>query len=363
MSEEDSDELDEALLFPLSDARGAKPSRGRGRGRGRGTRGRGNGGHGRGTRGFKRGLRRPLEPGLDFKALHSQATMAFIDQDYDEAEQLAQQAIFVNPEMFSAHSLLSEIHQARGEQDKAVTALFNGAHTRPRDTQLWSKVAELVLERVESERHINLRTAVYCYSRVINVDHDNIEARLQRASLNQELGYKGKAGREYERVLTHLPYDTDILRHLAEIYSEPDDVERVLHHYDSCIAHYRITEPREAISFTWSDVNIYAELHGYLENFEDCILKIKRLSRWLLGRSDDAIWDGFHINDCEWDAEDQPRRAEVAGFVPSLYSPATYGSGLPLELRIKLGVYRLKMPEGDLEEALVSNTSPFRLFS
>ena len=354
MSEEGFDDSEDEQLFTLSDIKVTRSSRGRGRGRGRGARGRGNGVRRRGNKGFRRGLRKPLEPGLDFKVLHSQATMAFIDQDYDEAAELVQQAIYVNPEMFSAHSLLSEIHQARGEQNKAITALFNGAHTRPRDTQLWSKVANLVLEQVGSERHKNLRTAVYCFSRVINVEQENNEARLQRASLNQELGYKGKAGREYERVRTHFPYNTDILRHLAEIYSEPDDVERVLHYYDNCIAHYRITEPQEVISFTWSDVNIYAELHGFLEDFEDGISKIKGLSRWLLGRSADTIWDGFDINDCEWDAEDQPRRAEVVGFVPSQYSSAAYGGGLPLELRVKLGVYRLKMPEGDLEEALVS---------
>ena len=318
---------------------------------GSGRRGQGQRGGGRGV---KRGQRKPLEPSVEFKMLHSQATMAFIDHDYEEAEQLALQAILVNPEMYTARFLLSEIHMARGDKDKAITALFHAAHTQPRDTQGWLKLAQLLLKRDGEDRPSALRDAIYCYSRIISLESTNVEARYQRATLNRELGYIGRAAQEYEHLLKQLPHDTTVLRHLAEVYIELNDIDKAVAHYDQSIIYFREKEPSNVTSFSWSDVNICAELYGYQIQYEKASLKLKALSRWLLGRGNDSIWEPFEEDDREWDSEDLPRRVEVPGFKPGAYEPAAYGNGLPLELRVKLGVFRLKAVNGNFEEAIVS---------
>lgn len=318
---------------------------------GRGRRGQGQRG---GGKGIKKGQRKPLEPSVEFKMLHSQATMAFIDCDYEEAEQLALQAILVNPEMYTARSLLSEIHMARGDKDKAITALFHAAHTKPRDTQVWLKLAQLLLERDGENRPSALRDAIYCYGRIIGMDSTNVGARYQRAALNRELGYIGRAAQEYEYLLKQLPHDTTVLRHLAEIYIELHDVDKAVAHYKQSITHFQEKEPYDVINFSWSDVNIYVELYGYQNQYEKAITKLKTLSRWLLGRGSDPIWEQFDEDDREWDSEDHPRRVEVPGFEPGAYGTASYGDGIPLELRVKLGVYRLKAINSSLGEAIVS---------
>ena len=278
--------------------------------------------------------------------------MAFIAHDYDEAERLALKAIKYNPEMYAAHSILSEIHVARGDHDKALTALFNGAHTRPGDAQGWLKVAELILNRDMKDKHSALPDAIYCLSRVINIEQGNVEARYQRAYLNRELGFLGRAATEYEQLLRYLPHDTAVLRQLAEIYIELDEVQGALQHFDDSIAYHQAEEPVKVTSFSWSDVNIYTELYGYQEHYELGIVKLKSLSRWLLGRKCDDVWATFNKDDREWDAKDHPRRVEVAEFVPGIFAGHTYGFGLPLELRVKLGVYRLRL--GHVEEAMAS---------
>lgn len=329
---------------------------GRGRaggcGRGKGRRGQGQRGGGKGV---KRGQRKPLEPSVEFKMLHSQATMAFIDNDYEEAEQLALQAILVNPEMYTARFLLSEIHMARGDKDKAITALFHAAHTKPRDTQGWLKLAQLLLERDGEDRPSALRDAVYCYGRIIGMESTNVEARYQRAALNRELGYTGRAAQEYEHLLKQLPHNTTVLRYLAEIYIELNDVDKAVAHYDNSITYYQGMEPHNVTSFSWSDVNICAELFGYQRQHEQAILKLKALSRWLLGRRTDTIWERYNADDREWDSEDHPRRMEVPDFEPGAYKSAAYGDGMPLELRVKLGIFRLKAKKSNLEEAIVSS--------
>lgn len=349
MSEADSDYISPRAQEHLSESgRGGKRGRPRGRGgRGRGARG------GGAWKGIKRGPRRAAEPSQEFKILHSEATTAFIDHDYNKADDFAQRAILANPEIFAAHSLLSEIHFARGDKDKALAALFNGAHTRPKDIQVWSRVANLILERAGDDRISALNDAIYCYNRIIGVDATNIHARYQRAALNRELGRKGRAAYEYERMLKLLPHDTTVLRHLAEICIDLGEVERAKKHYDESIIYYLSIEEADAVSFSWSDVNIYAELFSYLRRYEEGIYKLKSLSRWVAGRRQETFWDNIKEDDREWDSEDFPRRLQVQRFIPGQFGPVAYGDGLPLELRVKLGIYRLKVGAKYLKEALV----------
>ncbi|KAF6230208.1 hypothetical protein HO133_004547 [Letharia lupina] len=317
----------------------------------KGRRGRG-GRVGRGGKGMKKGLRKPIEPTPEFKALHSQATMAFIDQNYEEAENLTLQALLINPEMYPAHNLLSEIHAARGDKAKALSAAWNGAHTRPRDPEMWSRIARLILERDDDDRDSTLRDAIYCYNRILYVDSSNVEARYQRAALNHELGHKRKAANEYEQLIKQLPHDTTVLRHLAEIYIDLDEPDNALSHYEATIYYFQSVEPCDVTSFTWSDVNIVCELYGVQRRCEEGITVLKTLSRWLLGRAKEKCWEAFDEDDREWDLEDQPRRNDVPGFVPGEHDVTSYGDGLPLELRVKLGVFRLKSENRNLMEAI-----------
>ncbi|KAL8747000.1 MAG: hypothetical protein Q9184_007665 [Pyrenodesmia sp. 2 TL-2023] len=313
-------------------------------------------GHGetarRSLKGVKRGHRKPLEPSDEFKALHTQAVDAFVDSAFDTAEQLTLQAILVNPEMYAAHSLLSEIHTAKGDDDKALTALFNGAHTRPRHVGGWMALAEKLLERPHSEGDSALTDALYCYSRVMQVEPHNHQARHQRAELNRRLGYNGRAAAEYEALLRIYPHDLVILRSLAEIYTELDNPHRAMEHYNASIRFYQSQEPEQPKTFTWSDVNIYVELFANQQKYDEGLLALKSLSRWLLGRRCDTLWDAFDHDDREFDLDDHPRRILVQGFQPGSYDALTYGKGMPIELHVKLGLYRLKSVERRVDEAL-----------
>ncbi|KAM5456860.1 transcription factor TFIIIC subunit tfc4 [Microsporum audouinii] len=296
----------------------------------------------------RRGPLKPVEPSAEFKTLQSEATSAFIDADYERALSLVKQAIHLNPEIFQAHVLLSEIFLAQGQKKKALYALFTGAHTR-RNPEVWLEVANLILERADEDRAAVLDDVLYCYSRVIDIDQKRYDLRFERAAINEELGYKGKAAQEYEKILEGLPYNTNALRPLAALYIELGDIGKAKAQYENCIAHYMSLSLEEVQEFTWSDVNIYVELFSYDHNYQAGISSLKALARWLLGRKGDSGWDLID-DDREWDADDYPRRATTPWFVPGQYPLESYGIGLPLELRVKLGIYRLKM--GYKDEAL-----------
>lgn len=279
--------------------------------------------------------------------------MAFIANDFEKAEHLTLKALQINPEMYAAHSLLSEIHAARGDADKALTAAWNGAHTRPRDIQMWFRIARLILERDDSHKDSTLGDAVYCYTRIIAIDKANLEARVQRAALNQELGLARKAASDYEQILKLIPFDAAILRLLAAAYLELGEPEKALQHYKGAITEVQSTENGSDPKLGWSDVNIIAELHDLQGSCDVGLLQVKSLSRWLLGRAEDDFWDEVNEDDREWDAEDAPRRIEIAEFVPNKFDPSTYGRGVPLEIRVKLGVFRLRANPTNVDEAIV----------
>ncbi|EEP81788.1 conserved hypothetical protein [Uncinocarpus reesii 1704] len=307
----------------------------------------------RGARGVKRGPRKPLEPSAEFKELHSAATSAFIDSDYDRAIILVKQAIQINPEMFAAHSLLSEIFLAQGQKDKAMAALFSGAHTRPKDQTVWLKVAKMISDHAGDDKSAALQDVVYCYSRVIDIDPKRYDIRFDRAAIYRELGHSGKAVLEYERLLRELPHNTIALRQLAELYIDLNDVEKAKARYDEAIAYYSSLDTlEEAVDFDWSDVNIYVELLGYQNKHWEGVRALRALSRWLLGRKNDIEWDEVWDDDREWDAEDFPRRIAAPWFSQSKYPVESYGIGLPIDLRVKLGIYRLKMGVEFKDEAM-----------
>lgn len=304
-------------------------------------------------KGAKRGPRKPVEPSAEFKELHSEATSAFIDSNFERAITLVKQAIRLNPEVFAAHSLLSEIFIAQGQKEKALAALFSGAHTRPRDPNVWLKVSSLILERAGEDKTTALHDVIYCYSRIIEIDNKNYDVRFLRAEVYRELGHNGRAAQEYERLLKDLPYNITALRHLAETYIDLNDIEKAKAHYQDSILYYSNLDPGEAIDFDWSDVNIYIELFTYEHDYLQGILSLRALARWLLGRKEDVEWDSVRGDDREWDADDSPRRIRTPWFTPGQYPLDTYGLGLPLELRAKLGLFRLHLGPDHVEEALV----------
>lgn len=264
------------------------------------------------------------------------------------------QAIQINPEMFPAHSLLSEIWLARGDKVRALQALWNGAHTRPKDPTVWMKVARLLLDRAGESRGSVLNDVIYCYSRIVDIQPRNYNVRFQRAALYRELGHNGKAAGEYERILHERPYSIRALRHIAEIFIDLNDVERAIVHWSKSVNHFLTLDPDRVQDFSWSDINIYAELFGYVNRPREGLYHLKSLSRWILGRKDDIMWADFEDDDREWDSQDSPRRIKTDGYVPGHWPRDSYGLGLPLELRVKMGVFRLKMGDKYYNEAMVS---------
>ena len=305
------------------------------------------------TKGTKRGLVRPLEPDLEFKQALALANEAFIGRRLDEAQEHALEAIRLNPEIFQAHILLSEIYAEIGDQDLSLRALFNGAHTRSRDVLIWFSVKERLLSKVGDQGDSRSSDGIlYCLTRILALQPDDADIRLERITLNQELGYYHRAAQDLQYLLQNRPSDLVLLRRYAEVSMKTGEIGSALQQYEKSIAMRQHDPTTAAGGIGWSDLNVYVELLAADKRYDTAIERLKSLSRWMLGRGSDGLWDPID-DDREWDLHDEPRRTTTIGFEPGIFDQGSYGEGLPLELRVKLGVYRLKLDSSNVEEPLV----------
>jgi general transcription factor 3C polypeptide 3 (transcription factor C subunit 4) len=153
------------------------------------------------------------------------------------------------------------------------------------------------------------------------------------------------------KLLGDTPHDSVVLRQIAQVCVESNRIDQAKSLYEETIAFHKSTGNTAENAFPWSDINVYVELFGHGEEYEEGIATLKSMSRWLLGRQDETYWDDVVQDDREWDADDEPRREEVADYVPGRYPLESYGDGLPLELRVRLGIYRIHLGREHRNEA------------
>ena len=293
-------------------------------------------------KGIKTGPIPIADPGPEFTALQNEAMRVFIDeQDSTKAMRLIQQAIGVNPEVYSAHALLSEILFAEGEDQKAIDALYLGAHSAGRDADIWQGVADACVRLTTIDRDLALRQALNCYRRILDIDEKNYDALFRRAAVFYELGNIGRAHMEYHKLLNEIPNNTSIIRQKARVLSDLGRTHEAKQVCEAAIAHGKGAGEGTEDEYSWPDIIVYTDIFARCDQFDEAIMRLKRLARWLVDREVEYYWDEVVEDDREWDAEHEPRRIEVDGFDPHLFPVESFGQALPLNLRVKLGLYRL----------------------
>ncbi|GIZ38148.1 hypothetical protein CKM354_000157100 [Cercospora kikuchii] len=381
-------EAEEEILFEDAPARGGS-SRGRGRGRGgkpkkgwravlRGTdhenvgkipkntvskRGRPS------DRAKNRGRKRKKEvdPGPVFKEHMAKANNAYMEGDLDTAIDLVRLAIGANPEIWSAHSLLSQILDSQGRHDDAIEALRFGIPTT-REAKNWEHLADLITDKPDEELDFDtINQAIFYLGHAISItkpETDQYDLRVKKFHLYnilQKRGQNNKNARlDAKNILRIFPYKTVFLKEFAVLCAAwPDkaEQEQAIHRYDIAFTYYMENfqtfgdedDPTE----DWEHLNIYLELVELAGNPWIGIQQAKRIARWLLGRKDDVFWDRVSDNDCEWDLDDE-RRHSVPEWQWGNVSrdPAQYGEGMPIEIKVRIGKLRLKMGPEFREEAL-----------
>ncbi|KAK0630545.1 hypothetical protein B0T17DRAFT_607433 [Bombardia bombarda] len=301
----------------------------------------------------KLGPRKAAKPTPDILFRLSLAKESFERKEYDDAIKMLGEVIRINSETYSAWTMLSTIHEELGDREKATMSLMAAAHLVPKNVPYLINTAVYALYGVEDmedgpERSRALERANLCYSQALIADKRNIEARTGKADVLMMQGHNALALAQYYRALEYQPLNIRTVRNVADVALDAKDprktCEGAKRAYRRIIDHLQAEGTLETDEgrFEWSDLRIYLEFFAVLEQWQAAAYELKELSRWLLGRRDEAYWDHRTDDDREWDLYDD-RRILVPDFKPTQHPPDTYGQGLPIDLRAKLYVYRRKL--------------------
>jgi general transcription factor 3C polypeptide 3 (transcription factor C subunit 4) len=307
----------------------------------------------RGNMGRKRGKYGPrahAEPTKEFKQLNGHLTEAFLQEDWDKALEYGFQAIQMNPEVFPVHGTIAEIMVRKGRVEDALGALFVGVHAT-RDADAWRYVVEKLLELGGDTKETRQRLQD-CYSVLLDMDPEDYESRLGRMTNYHKAGQNIRARNECHNLLKRSPHDQEVLSHLSECCFALGQPEAALPAYENLVRHCLEYDRPEESKLDWVFLDYYADMLIQMQKWDEAIKNTTVVSRWLLGRADETFWN-WEKDDREWDAEDEPRRIKVPHFGPENYDIGTYGQGLLVELRAKLGFARLGKGSTHVKEALV----------
>ncbi|KAK4556403.1 transcription factor TFIIIC subunit tfc4 [Recurvomyces mirabilis] len=329
-----------------------RQERGRGRGRGRG---------GWKRRGRPRGVL-TADPGREFKRLQTEAMAAYMDGNHEAALTSALEAIHKNPEVGIAHWLVSEALRGLGREKDSIGALMSGAVV-DRDAKMWTDAGDRTMRLAETvtSRFAAANQALYCYSHAMELTKKDpaldLLARLGIRDAYLETGDLGKARLYSKSVCTLDPTDWDNLVLYAELCADTQESTEMARAKVAYEVAFEATSKQQRelgdVPEIWSHVNIYLELLDKLKYTAEAIRMLKRLARWILGRKEENFWDQYNDDDREFDSGND-RRGYVGEFQQGKASvdKSRYGDGLPIDIRVKLGLFRVKMGTEYREEAM-----------
>ncbi|KAF9930234.1 transcription factor TFIIIC subunit tfc4 [Linnemannia zychae] len=286
------------------------------------------------------------------------ANNAYVNRDYDQAVDYFQQVIVTHPNVFQAWNIMGVIQEELGNTEKALQLYLVAAHLTPKDGALWKKLA------VISKNCGYDQQALYCFTRAFRADKTDMDALWDRSIMYQILNDPHKAIQGFQKLLKVKHHYMPALEELVKLYSSLDqdnkkyreNMNQAMLDYEAAYLHYsslpdkfsnNSVDPFDVADmdydnqqnepFGYSALNMLSELYIMFEEYEKPIHMIKTWSRRLQRRSHQTWWDDYK-DDREFDTEPDDEELQA-----SLGENRT--RGLPIDLRVKLGICRLMMEE------------------
>ncbi|KAK5173018.1 transcription factor TFIIIC subunit tfc4 [Saxophila tyrrhenica] len=287
------------------------------------------------------------DPGHEYKTLQARATTAYLDNDLEAAKEYTLAALKVNPEVWASYSLLFEITQKQGLEIESIQVLASGAPVK-RDPETWVEVANrLRALKGEDISEVEREFVLKCYEEAIKLEANNFSARRARMQLYCEVGYWHKARKECATILSLHPENLEILWQYAKLCDTSgllDDIRGAIDFYQRAF-YLQSNQPTFGpAEEQWDHLNMYLEMVIKTGPAWKGLQDLKRIARWFLGRHRERFWEDVTQDDREFD-EGPERRILLPQVQLGLASQdsSLYGLGLPIELRVKLGIFRLQM--------------------
>ncbi|XP_017229536.1 uncharacterized protein LOC108204549 isoform X1 [Daucus carota subsp. sativus] len=143
-------------------------------------------------KGRRRGSKKKVNPVVARKL--GEATLHYSNERYEEARCLLKEVIRLDPYLPDPYYKLGLVYEQLKDKKKQMGCYMLAAHSSPKDGSLWKLLVLLSVEEGNNEQ------AMYCLSKAITADPQDLSLRFDRASLYVELGDYLKAAESYEQI-------------------------------------------------------------------------------------------------------------------------------------------------------------------
>ena len=205
---------------------------------------------------------------LTSRQLTRQAMAALAQQQWDEAVDLAGQAVQTCSADVDARQVYAEALWAKGLRQEAIAQMEELVQLAPEDATVQARIAQMQLElgRVVLARQYA--------NQAIERNPQMPEAWVVRARVARHLGDFRAALADYQRALAYAPNDREVLLEVAEIYRVAGQPDRALAALQRLADTYAPGEEPPQILYLQGLT--YSELERYQEAAEQLALAIQR---------------------------------------------------------------------------------------
>ncbi|KAI9476084.1 MAG: hypothetical protein EXX96DRAFT_596334 [Benjaminiella poitrasii] len=271
----------------------------------------------------------------DGKRRFGQANALYIARDYGQAIVLLQEIITEHPNAHPAWNTLGLVHEELGNNEKSIKFRMVAAHLC-NDVKLWK---ELALKSIENDVP---KQAIYCFTKVLNLDPTDVDALWDRSFLFKQLDKSQLAIEGFLAILELMPHHFKVINELAQLYRQQGMTKEAIQLYEDAISFHSNNdkynssdneddgdEDDEDDEFKdrlgYSEINMLSELYLILNDYRRSIETIKTGLRHVQKRQHETWWADRVDDDDEYlvDERDSVR------------------TEFPIELRVRMGICRI----------------------
>ncbi|XP_022109429.1 general transcription factor 3C polypeptide 3-like isoform X2 [Acanthaster planci] len=252
------------------------------------------------------------------RGLMGEAHLCFARGSHQEAAKMCLEIIRQVPRCPDPYQLLAMIYEDKEDMERCLQFSLIAAHLRPRDTEEWTRCAEMSLEQDD------IQQAIRCYSKAIRYNPKELSNHLERIHLYEQVKDTKKVMECYQIMLKALPDDQgkqymQLAKELVKAHHQNGDIASAVDIMNTAFSKH----PKLISS---EDVNMLAELHIASRQYQRALQVISDHCAVVL-RSQSSC-DHLDLEQLSL-ADRETRQDTMEVEVPE---------GLPIDLQAKLGV-------------------------